>query len=397
MARVLDFGRDGPRAWFRQELFSTDLGRVVDDRAARARDDATSDRYFTAAEIHEIALCVVRAMQYLHDVQSLAHCDMKTAQVLVDLDGLLVTRVALTDFGIAQPGRRSLTVDASAERLDDDSPGDGSGKIADESNDDSNDSLAEGDEGDDLQHALGYSPGWTAPEVVANFQDQVAGHPGRAFDAFAADMFALCLVLHHLVTGESFEPSAGLGTSNAQRCRWNLSDLQRTDTGPDLSYPCPNGSSAAEKVVSLLSGITTVQVRGLKQNPGDRLSATEALSIMTAAQVPEDKDELYDEIFRSSGSGADDVAEGSASAADVDDSPHDVPTWLEQVGLFGVVDDFPVLVKYSLPTLQLRTQEELASILVRSERMTANTARATSSDDVAETAEDLFAALHFGE
>jgi tetratricopeptide (TPR) repeat protein len=409
VARVLDFGRDGPRMWFRQELFTADLARVIDARAARARDKTSFDGYFRAQEIHEIALCVVRAMHYMHDVQSLAHCDMKTAQVLVDLDGPFVTRVALTDFGIAQPGRRRL-IDTSAERFHDASSGDVRGKISDGTNGDSNDSPDVPTEGDDLQHALGYSPGWTAPEVVANFQDQVAGHPGRAFDAFAADMFALCLVLHHIITGESFDPSAGVGTSKARRCRWNLSDLQRTDRGPYVSYPCPNDAPAAEKVVSLLSGITTVHAHGLKQNPGDRLSAAEALSIMTAAPVPEDSDELYDEIFccaDSPGSGADDVAEGSVSLADAVAASPDVPTWLEQVGLFGLDEEFPVLSKYSLPTLQLRTQEELEAILVRSGRTQTVGDDTVASNDATEvspssstlvfTAEDLFAALHLSE
>jgi tetratricopeptide (TPR) repeat protein/serine/threonine protein kinase len=390
VARVLDFGRDGPRAWFRQELFSNDLAQVIDERAARARDGSTSDGYFRASEIHEIALNVVRAMHYLHDVQSLAHCDMKTAQYLVDTDDVgRVVRVVLTDFGIAQPGRRGLS-NASPQ---------GAGiadhrKTSADSNDDASRALSEDA---DLQNALGYTPGWTAPEVVANFEDQVNGHPGRAFDAFAADIFALCLVLHHLVTGESFDRNAGRG-NNARRCNWTVSALPRL---PYVSYPCPNDGPASEKVVTLLSAITTVHAGGLKKNPGDRLTVTEALSIMTAAPFPEDNDELYDEIVRSDSNVSNSVAATSAIPVGGDDNASlDIPAWLEKVGLFGFDDDFPVLTEYSVPTLHGQCQETLASILASTKRLlpddiASGDARGDSSTVALEGAEELFSALHF--
>jgi tetratricopeptide (TPR) repeat protein len=76
VARVFDYGATEAEVWFQLELFSTNLN----DLASRRATDGRAGRapfYFSAAEIRRIVLDIMRAMEYIHVHQGIAHCDIK--------------------------------------------------------------------------------------------------------------------------------------------------------------------------------------------------------------------------------------------------------------------------------------------------------------------------------
>jgi serine/threonine protein kinase len=169
----------------------------------------------------------------------------KPSNFLVDLDGSTVKRVAVTDFGLVQS----------------DSPENGSRAG---------------------QEVLGCTPGWVSPEVQENLARFATNQRQIRFDPMRADMFAIGLVIHFVITGQSFSPNAFV------RVKWSLDELLQTGKPPDLIFPARGGKAAWEPIFADLKEVLTVRNGLIKYSPPERMTADSALRILMSAPPSED-------------------------------------------------------------------------------------------------------------
>ena len=72
------------------------LGQLIDSRRKQ-------NQSFSTSEISDIAIHILRGMDYLHTEMQILHRDLKSDNILVDLDETgKINKVKLTDFGVCK-------------------------------------------------------------------------------------------------------------------------------------------------------------------------------------------------------------------------------------------------------------------------------------------------------